>query len=173
MNTERDDKHTGNTFTDPKHPDPITGEPGSHPVGTGIGTASGAATGAAIGALGGPIGMAIGAIAGGVTGAAVGHGVGEAVDPTEEDAYWRNNYRDRDYVQDNEPYETYGDAYTYGTHAGMRRDEPFEQNEGELATAYRKHVEQVGEGTHTRTEWSKARGAVKDAYNRVRTKRGL
>ena len=30
------------------NPDPITGEPGSHPLGTGIGAASGAATGAAL-----------------------------------------------------------------------------------------------------------------------------
>src|SRR5204863_3392131 len=37
--------------------DPITGEPGSHPVGTAVGGAGGAATGAAVGgALGGPVG---------------------------------------------------------------------------------------------------------------------
>ena len=35
--------------------DPITGEPGSHPVGTGLGAAGGAAAGAALGtAVGGP-----------------------------------------------------------------------------------------------------------------------
>ena len=37
--------------------DPITGEPGSHPIGTAVGGMGGAAAGAAIGAIGGPLGM--------------------------------------------------------------------------------------------------------------------
>lgn len=40
--------------------DPITGEPGAHPIGTGVGAAGGAATGAAIGSVAGPIGTLIG-----------------------------------------------------------------------------------------------------------------
>ena len=40
--------------------DPITGEPGSHPVGTGVGSAGAAAIGAALGAPFGPIGMLVG-----------------------------------------------------------------------------------------------------------------
>ena len=36
--------------------DPITGEPGSHPVGTGVGAAGGAAAGAVVGSVFGPIG---------------------------------------------------------------------------------------------------------------------
>ena len=54
------------------HPDPITGEPGAHPVGVGVGALGAGAAGAAIGAIGGPIGMligaAIGAVAGGLAG---------------------------------------------------------------------------------------------------------
>lgn len=65
-----------------RNPDPITGAPGSHPVGTGIGSASGAATGAAVGAIGGPVGAVIGGVAGAVVGAAIGHKAGEANDPT-------------------------------------------------------------------------------------------
>ena len=53
--------------------DPITGEPGSHPVGTGVGTTAGAIAGAAVGSLGGPIGAAIGGVAGAIAGAAAGH----------------------------------------------------------------------------------------------------
>jgi len=45
------------------HRDPITGEPGAHPIGTGLGAAGGAAAGAAAGAAvgipGGPVGMAV------------------------------------------------------------------------------------------------------------------
>ena len=40
--------------------DPITGEHGSHPIGTGVGTAGLGITGAAIGAaVGGPVGAAV------------------------------------------------------------------------------------------------------------------
>ncbi|MBD0341003.1 MAG: hypothetical protein ICV61_08960, partial [Microcoleus sp. Co-bin12] len=40
--------------------DPISGEKGAHPVGTGIGAASAGATGAAIGgAVGGPVGAVV------------------------------------------------------------------------------------------------------------------
>ena len=71
--------------------DPLTGEPGSHPVGTGIGAAAGgaagavagAATGAAVGTAGaGPIGTAIGGVAGALIGAAAGHGTAEGLNPT-------------------------------------------------------------------------------------------
>jgi len=44
-----------------RQPDPITGEPGAHPIGTEIGATGGALAGAAIGALGGPVGMTAGA----------------------------------------------------------------------------------------------------------------
>ena len=46
--------------------DPITGEPGSHPVGTAVGGLGGAAAGAAIGALAGPLGALIGGAVGAV-----------------------------------------------------------------------------------------------------------
>ncbi len=51
--------HMPNTVTtpdrDPANRDPVSGEPGSHPVGVGVGAAGGAAIGAGIGAVGGPI----------------------------------------------------------------------------------------------------------------------
>jgi len=62
--------------------DPITGEPGAHPVGTGLGATGGALAGAAIGAVGGPIGMTAGALVGAVAGGLVGKEVAEKVDPT-------------------------------------------------------------------------------------------
>src|SRR4051794_32509382 len=49
--------------------DPITGEPGAHPVGVGVGTAAGgAAAGALGGAAAGPVGAVVGAVAGGLAG---------------------------------------------------------------------------------------------------------
>ena len=56
------------------NPDPVTGEPGSHPVGTGVGAAGGAVTGAAIGSAAGPVGTIVGGVIGAVAGGAAGHG---------------------------------------------------------------------------------------------------
>ena len=63
--------------------DPLTGEPGSHPVGTGIGSAGAAAAGAAVGGVvGGPTGMLVGGAIGAVAGAVAGHAAGEGANPT-------------------------------------------------------------------------------------------
>ena len=78
------------------HPDSITGEHGSHPVGAGLGAAAGgAATGAIAGALGGPIGAAVGAVVGGVAGGLAGKAMAEEIDPTVEAAYWEKNSNQR------------------------------------------------------------------------------
>lgn len=92
--------------------DPITNEPGAHPIGTGIGAAGGAVTGAAAGSIGGPIGTAVGAVVGAVVGGLAGKGAAEAVNPTAEDAHWRETHI-------NEPY--YSDAYTYDDYAPAYR----------------------------------------------------
>jgi demethoxyubiquinone hydroxylase (CLK1/Coq7/Cat5 family) len=77
--------------------DPLSGEPGAHPVGTAVGAAVGggaagvalgggaaalAATGATIGAAAGPIGAVAGAVAGGIAGGLIGKKVAESVHPT-------------------------------------------------------------------------------------------
>ncbi len=59
-------------------PDPITGEPGAHPVGVGVGALSAGAAGAAIGMIGGPIGMLVGATIGAIAGGLAGHEVAAA-----------------------------------------------------------------------------------------------
>src|SRR4051812_35221837 len=86
------DKHDANR-------DPISGAPGAHPVGTGIGAAGAGAAGAAIGAALGPAGSAVGGVVGAVVGALAGglagKGAAEAINPTDEDAYWRENYKTR------------------------------------------------------------------------------
>lgn len=75
--------------------DPITGEPGCLPLGTGLGSAGGAAAGAAMGGIGGPIGAAI------VGGGGTGHAVAEGLDPTAEDTCWNANYRNEPYDENN------------------------------------------------------------------------
>ncbi len=63
--------------------DPISGELGAHPVGTGVGAAAGGvAAGAAVGSVAGPVGTAVGAAVGAIAGGLAGKGVAEAVEPT-------------------------------------------------------------------------------------------
>ena len=90
------------------NPDPITGAPYSHPVGTAVGSASAAGAGALAGAaLGGPIGAVAGAVAGAVIGGVGGHAVAEAIDPTVELSYWRTNYKTRPYYKPGRAFEDY------------------------------------------------------------------
>ena len=96
------------------NPDPITGARGSHPIGTGLGAAGVGAAAAAIGMAAGPVGAAIGAAVGALTGGLLGKGAAEMVNPTIEDAYWRECYQSEPYYQPDYDYEDYGPAYRTG-----------------------------------------------------------
>ena len=111
------------------NPDPITGEPGAHPVGTGLGAAAGgAAIGAAAGVLGGPVAGAVGAAIGAVAGGYAGKGIAEEVDPTVEAAYWRDEYPRREYFSEDVGYEEIAPAYRYGWESRSRnRDRSWEE----------------------------------------------
>jgi hypothetical protein len=143
--------------------DPITGTPGAHPVGTGVGAAGGAAAGAAIGTVvGGPIGAGVGIVAGAVIGGLAGKGAAEAIDPTAEDAYWRENYRTRSYVSRDASYETYRPAYRVGYEGyGRLRGRRYEDVEPELQRDYEQNVGQNG------LAWDKARHATRDAWHKL------
>lgn len=82
----------------PRNPDPITDAPGSHPIETGFGAVvGGVASGLAVGlSTGGPLGAVAGAIAGGAAaGGLAGKGVGELIDPTTEDNWIRDYFRNK------------------------------------------------------------------------------
>ena len=144
------------------NPDPITGAPGSHPVGTGIGAAGAGAAGAAIGAVGGPVGALAGAAIGAIAGGLAGKGVGELINPTVEDEYWRENYRTRSYVEPDTSYEVYQPAYQYGWEARARhRDRKWDEIEPDLSRDWETH-----RGTSGLT-WEKARYASRDAWDRL------
>ena len=144
------------------NPDPITGTPGAHPVGTGVGAAGGGVAGAAAGAaIGGPVGAVVGAAAGAVAGGLAGKGVAEAIDPTVEDAFWRANYTSRPYYT-GEPYETFQPAYEFGwVSYGRYPDRKFTDIEPELRTEWEqgKHASKLG--------WDRARNAASDAWHRI------
>ena len=143
--------------------DPITGAPGSHPVGTGIGAGGGAAAGAAIGgAVGGPAGAAIGGAIGAIAGGAAGHAVAEGIDPTVETAYWESNYKTRNYVDASRPYSHYSDAYRYGWESrGRYMDRKWNEVENDLAAGWDK-----AKGKSS-LAWNEAKSATKDAWHRV------
>lgn len=143
--------------------DPLSGAPGAHPVGTGIGAAlGGAAAGAATGALAGPVGAVVGAAVGAVLGGLAGKDVAELIDPTREEAHWRENYSDRPYVERGANFEDYGPAYGFGVRSsGQYPGRTFDEAEPEMS-----HNWAASRGA-SRLEWDAARLAVRDAWQRV------
>ncbi len=142
--------------------DPLSGEQGAHPVGVGLGAAGAGAAGAAIGSVAGPIGTAVGAVIGAVAGGLAGKGVAESVDPTIEDAYWRDNYASRPYAAQGSSYDEIAPAYRYGwesrsKHAGRS----FDEAETDLAQDW------TSQPTRSRITWDKAKPAARDAWERI------
>lgn len=144
--------------------DPLTGEPGAHPVGTGVGAATGGTVGAVIGgAVGGPVGTLIGAAVGGLAGGLVGKGIAESVNPTEEDTYWREHYNTRPYTQ-GRSYEDLQPAYRYGWESrGRYADRGWNDVESDLE---RDWSTRGGSSLN----WDEARPAIRDAWNRVESR---
>lgn len=143
--------------------DPITGTPGSHPLGTGVGAASGALAGGAVGALFGPVGMLIGGAVGAISGGAAGHSVAERVDPTGEADYWRSNYETRPYYSKDYDFDNdYAPAYAYGSEMRARHGDRQWDNalEADLRSGWEKAK------AKSRLTWENAKDAVRDAWNR-------
>ncbi len=142
--------------------DPLTGAPGAHPVGTGVGAvAGGMAAGAAVGTVAGPVGTAIGAAVGAVVGGLAGKGVAESIDPTREDAYWRENYSKRPYAG-GKSYDDFGPAYAYGVGSYARLGgRSFDEAESDLSRGW---ASARGKSTLT---WDNAKHATRDAWNRL------
>jgi hypothetical protein len=150
--------------TNPKdlNEDPLTGASGAHPVGVAMGATGGAAAGAAVGAVGGPVGVVVGAAVGGVAGGLAGKGAAETVNPTIEDVYWRENYRDRPYVASDREYEYYQPAYRFGWESYSQYGErSFDELDDSLA---REWDQRRGASLQT---WREAREAARDAWDRA------
>ena len=145
------------------NPDPITGEPGAHPVGAGLGAAAaGAAAGAAGGAMAGPVGAVAGAVIGGVAGGLAGKGIAESIDPTAEHAYWRDQYTNRPYYDSATSYDEYAPAYQYGWESRARyHDRSWDQVESDLSRDW------GAAKAKSRLNWEKAKHATRDAWDRI------
>ena len=145
--------------------DPITGAPGSHPVGTGLGALlGGAAAGAAAGTVVGPVGTVIGAAVGAVVGGLAGKGVAESINPTAEDAYWREQFRNEPYYDKARTFDDYAPAYRTGFEAyGRNRGKRFDDVQADLEREYN-----ATRGTSSLT-WLEAKRASRAAWDRVET----
>lgn len=152
-----------NVVSKDTNPDLITGAPGSHPIGTGVGAAlGGAAAGAAAGTVVGPVGTVVGAAVGAIVGGLAGKGVAEAIDPSAEDAYWRDNYKNRTYAGPTGRYDDFGPAYGYGVSAfSAYPGRSFDDVESDLSRDW-----DSSRGT-SKLDWEQARHATRDAWTRL------
>ena len=142
--------------------DPITDEPGAHPVGTGIGAAGGAIAGGAAGGIAGPVGAAVGGVVGAVVGGLAGKAAGEAVNPTAEEAFWRENYSKEPYYEQGRSFDDYSPAYRLGLSGRSRYvEDPWTDVEPRLAGEW--------EGTRgaSSLDWDRARPASEAAWTRA------
>jgi len=144
-----------------RNPDPITDAPGAHPIEAGIGAAVvGAVGGLAAGAVAGPVGTAVGTVVGAVAGGYAGKGVGEMIDPTTEDDWLRDHFQSRPYAKDGD-FEDFCPAYRYGALAEAKYgDAGIDLMDEQL----RKDWEASKDSP---MPWTKAREAVRDAYERT------
>jgi hypothetical protein len=143
--------------------DPLSGAPGAHPIGTGVGAAlGGTAAGAVAGSVVGPVGAVIGAVVGAVAGGLAGKGVAESIDPTVEDAHWRDSFSSRPYAGANATYDDYGPAYRYGVKSfGEYPGRSFEDAEPQLARDWATARGASG------LDWDHAKKATRDAWRRL------
>jgi len=158
MANKRHDEHEVDT-----NPDPITGEHGSHPVGAGLGAAAGGAVaGAAAGSVAGPVGTVVGAVVGGVAGGYAGKAIAEQIDPTVEDAYWRENYASQPYYDQGTSYDTYAPAYRHGWESRSRyQDRTWDDAEADVRRDWESSQ------SDDRLDWDRAKLAARDAWHRV------
>jgi hypothetical protein len=143
--------------------DPISGETGAHPLGTGAGAASGGMAGAAVGtAVGGPIGAVIGAVVGAVAGGLAGSGAAEAVNPTAEELFWKESYLREPYYLAGRNYEYYAPGFRAGWEGRVRDDgRTFEAAEYDLKANYDRTKSELD------PSWLEMRPAAESAWDRV------
>ncbi len=146
--------------------DPISGEVGSHPVGTGVGAAGAGTVGTVIGgAVGGPVGAVVGAVIGSVVGGLAGKDVAEQINPSFEDTNWQETYTSSSYVESDRTYEHYQPAYRTG-YEGYNRYGHSGRTYSEVETDLKRDYQ------HNQTgglPWEQAKHAVKDAWDRAAT----
>jgi hypothetical protein len=81
---------------------------------------------------------------------------------TDEETYWRENYKTRPYAGQGQNYESFGPAYRFGYDAYERYpDKSWDDVESDLGRDWDSY-ENRGQST-----WQQMKNAVKDAWDRV------
>jgi hypothetical protein len=166
MNTKKN-RSTEDARAAARNEDPISGQSGAHPVGTGLGAAAaGAAAGALGGAVAGPVGAAIGAVAGGIAGGYAGKAVAEDVNPTYDPGYWSDYYPDSSYYDENIPFDHYEPAYRMGWDSYDEDEDgmTWQDREAQLRQEWESNQQSSG-----RLDWSRASAAAREAHDRAST----
>lgn len=143
--------------------DPITGTPGSHPVGTTVGAAVAGAAGTIVGAgLAGPLGAVVGATLGAAAGAAVGHNAAESANPTyvEVEPALQADFPNRTYAT-GRVYDDYREAYMFGVNERHHWPHPAAWDAQTEATLRDRWAQT---DTRTKLSWEQAREPVRDAW---------
>ncbi len=112
--------------------------------------------------VGNVVGGVIGAVAGAVAGGLAGKGIAESINPTEEETYWRENYKNRPYYESNYTYDQYAPAYRYGWESRSKHQgRQFDEVESDLGRDWDRAKGSSNLG------WEKAKHATRDAWHRV------
>jgi hypothetical protein len=99
-------------------------------------------------------------------GGLAGKEIAEQIDPTAEDAYWRSEYRNRDYFDDLIAYDDIQPAYRHGWESrGRYGTRSWSDAERDVQRDWEKspHQSKIG--------WEKAQRPVRDAWERIDTNR--
>lgn len=140
--------------------DPLSGAHGAHPLGVAAGATAGAAAGAVMGSVGGPVGVCAGVAAGAIAGGIAGKGLGEALNPSVEDAYWKQEFMKRPYYVATLTYDHYRPAYRFGWESYVKyHGRQWNEVETDLMCDWQK--------TEPKLEWTSAKPATRDAWERV------
>ncbi len=141
--------------------DPITNEPGAHPVGAGVGAGVGGTIGAVVGAVAGPVGVVSGAALGGALGGVIGKNAAEVINPTTELEYWRSQFDSRPYGFGRR-FEDFQPAYHATVEAFKTNPNwSYDHIEGRLRGDW------LNRRGASSLEWADVRDASKDAWDRL------
>ena len=109
-----------------------------------------------------PVGTLVGAAIGAVVGGLAGKGVAESIDPTRQSASWRENFGERDDVEQGSSFDDDGPANGFGVSArGRYPERDFDEVESEMASDW---TDNSGPSS---LSWERARHSSRDARNRV------
>lgn len=98
----------------------------------------------------------------------LGHSI-ETIDDCTEEAFWKKHYQTRPYVKREDRYEAFAPSYRFGWESCQRFGAmglSFEASERTLQRQWHEAADAVG------FSWERARGPVKDAWERIASRWG-